>query len=66
MPISCSDEEEKEEEEDVKLEVEGIKIWREAVESANTFSRLHVLLGILDASVKWEKSAADAVSMGPR
>lgn len=40
----------------------GIAKWREAVENASTVSRLHVLLGIMDASIKWEKSAENAVS----
>ena len=31
-------------------------------ETASTYSRLHVLLGILDSCVKWEKSAENAVS----
>lgn len=52
-----SDAEEKEEEITVCL---GISKWREAVENASTLSRLHVLLGIMDASIKWEKSAENA------
>ncbi|XP_077863492.1 tyrosine-protein kinase BAZ1B-like [Saccoglossus kowalevskii] len=34
--------------------------WQEAVRECPTMSRLHVLLGILDASIKWEKSAENA------
>ncbi|XP_078333883.1 tyrosine-protein kinase BAZ1B-like isoform X2 [Crassostrea virginica] len=52
-----SDGEEKEEEIHVCV---GIAKWREAVENASTVSRLHVLLGIMDASIKWEKSAENA------
>ncbi|XP_055996600.1 tyrosine-protein kinase BAZ1B-like isoform X2 [Ostrea edulis] len=52
-----SDSEEKEEEISVCL---GISKWREAVENASTVSRLHVLMGIMDASIKWEKSAENA------
>lgn len=33
------------------------------MENASTLSRLHVLLGIMDASIKWEKSAENAVSL---
>ena len=32
------------------------------IETVSTYSRLHVLLGILDSCVKWEKSAENAVS----
>ncbi|XP_071955362.1 tyrosine-protein kinase BAZ1B-like [Antedon mediterranea] len=39
---------------------EKILKWRDAVESATTLSRLHVLLGIFESSVKWEKSAENA------
>ncbi|XP_060562617.1 LOW QUALITY PROTEIN: tyrosine-protein kinase BAZ1B-like [Ruditapes philippinarum] len=52
--------EEDEEEEEVKVEAPGIQQWREAVKSSKTMSRLHVLLGILENCVKWEKSAANA------
>ena len=40
----------------------GIITWRDAVKSCGTFSRLHVLLGILDSCIKWEKSSENAVS----
>jgi hypothetical protein len=49
--------------EEVKVEAPGIQQWREAVKSSKTMSRLHVLLGILENCVKWEKSAANAVSI---
>ncbi|XP_064634719.1 tyrosine-protein kinase BAZ1B-like [Lineus longissimus] len=39
---------------------EGVTKWTEAVVSAQTMSRLHVLLGMLDACIKWEKSAENA------
>ncbi|KAK3101036.1 hypothetical protein FSP39_000430 [Pinctada imbricata] len=38
----------------------GVTRWQEAVENASTFSRLHVLLGVLDACIKWEKSSENA------
>ncbi|XP_013403030.1 tyrosine-protein kinase BAZ1B [Lingula anatina] len=34
--------------------------WMDAVENCVTVSRLHVLLGILDSCIKWEKSAENA------
>lgn len=51
----------KEEEEKELINV-GYQKWKEAVENCNTISRMHVLLGILDACIKWEKSAENAVS----
>jgi len=42
----------------------GIQAWRDGVAAAGTLSRLHVLLGILDSCIKWEKSAEHAVSDG--
>ncbi|XP_033102198.1 tyrosine-protein kinase BAZ1B-like [Anneissia japonica] len=39
---------------------EKVLKWREAVENPTTLSRLHVLLGIFESSVKWEKSAENA------
>ncbi|KAL3841380.1 hypothetical protein ACJMK2_019534 [Sinanodonta woodiana] len=55
------EEEDKEEEEETELKVvKGIAAWREAVEKCSTLSRLHTLLGILDSSIKWEKSAENA------
>lgn len=48
----------------VKEEKKGqdtVAIWRENVETASTLSRLHVLLGMLDSCIKWEKSAENAV-----
>ena len=40
----------------------GVAAWTEAVIAASSFSRLHLLLAILDSSVKWDKSAEAAVS----
>ena len=40
----------------------GIISWRDAVKTCATYSRLHVLLGILDSCIKWEKSSENAVS----
>ncbi|XP_033752647.1 tyrosine-protein kinase BAZ1B-like isoform X2 [Pecten maximus] len=54
------EEKEAEENEEEEKEIKGIVEWREAVESATTLSRLHVLMGILDNSIKWEKSAENA------
>ncbi|KAJ8298926.1 hypothetical protein KUTeg_022986 [Tegillarca granosa] len=54
------EEEEDEEEEEKEIIAKGILNWREAVENASTYSRLHVLLGVLDACIKWEKSAENA------
>ncbi|KAH9510396.1 Tyrosine-protein kinase baz1b [Bulinus truncatus] len=34
--------------------------WKEAVENCQTLSRLHVLMALLDACIKWEKSAENA------
>ncbi|VDI06875.1 bromodomain adjacent to zinc finger domain protein 1B [Mytilus galloprovincialis] len=54
---------EEEEEEDLddskeeETEVAGVVNWREAVKSCTTMSRLHVLIGMLDSCIKWEKSA---------
>ena len=41
----------------------GIITWRNAVKTSGTFSRLHVLLGILDSCIRWEKSSENAVSL---
>lgn len=34
--------------------------WKTAVREAQTFSRMHVLLGMLDACIKWDMSAENA------
>ncbi|XP_051512211.1 tyrosine-protein kinase BAZ1B-like [Myxocyprinus asiaticus] len=34
--------------------------WKAAVREAQTFSRMHVLLGMLDACIKWDMSAENA------
>lgn len=39
----------------------GIERWKEAITSCPTMSRLHVLMGMLDSCVKWERSAENAV-----
>ena len=36
----------------------GLKRWKEAVENCQTYSRLHVLVGIFDSCIKWERSHA--------
>ncbi|XP_066950593.1 tyrosine-protein kinase BAZ1B-like isoform X2 [Macrobrachium rosenbergii] len=41
-------------------EVEGsaVQQWRDAVSSCSTLSRLHLLVGMFDSCIKWEKSMA--------
>ena len=62
------DEEEEEEQGEGKEGVDytevcpGIDSWVEAIRVCTTFSRLHVLMGVLESSIKWEKSAENAVS----
>lgn len=34
--------------------------WKCAIREAQTFSRMHVLLGMLDACIKWDMSAENA------
>lgn len=34
--------------------------WKGAIREAQTFSRMHVLLGMLDACIKWDMSAENA------
>ena len=50
------------EDDEVPLMAPGIISWRDAVKNSGTYSRLHVLLGILDSCIKWEKSSENAVS----
>ncbi|XP_077397150.1 tyrosine-protein kinase BAZ1B [Festucalex cinctus] len=38
----------------------AIEKWRTAIREAQTFSRMHVLLGMLDACIKWDMSAENA------
>lgn len=38
----------------------AVEKWKAAIREAQTFSRMHVLLGMLDASVKWDMSAENA------
>ena len=40
-----------------------VQNWRENVKKVKTMSALHTLLGILENSVKWDKSAENAVSL---
>ncbi|XP_014681000.1 PREDICTED: tyrosine-protein kinase BAZ1B-like isoform X2 [Priapulus caudatus] len=49
-----------EKQKDVEMKTNGKNRWQEEVENCTTLSRLHVLLGIVDASIKWEKSAKNA------
>ena len=39
-----------------------VQNWRENVKQVKTMSALHMYLGILENSVKWDKSAENAVS----
>ncbi|GFR65697.1 tyrosine-protein kinase BAZ1B-like [Elysia marginata] len=38
----------------------AVREWKEAIETCQTMSRLHVLMVILDSCIKWEKSAENA------
>uniref|UniRef100_A0A3Q2Y1D7 Tyrosine-protein kinase BAZ1B n=1 Tax=Hippocampus comes TaxID=109280 RepID=A0A3Q2Y1D7_HIPCM len=38
----------------------ALEKWRTAIREAQTFSRMHVLLGMLDACIKWDMSAENA------
>ncbi|MDG2604171.1 hypothetical protein P7M05_23310, partial [Vibrio parahaemolyticus] len=35
----------------------ALEKWKTAIREAQTFSRMHVLLGMLDACIKWDMSA---------
>ncbi|XP_038615111.1 tyrosine-protein kinase BAZ1B isoform X2 [Tachyglossus aculeatus] len=38
----------------------ALEKWKAAIREAQTFSRMHVLLGMLDACIKWDMSAENA------
>lgn len=38
----------------------AVENWKNAIREAQTFSRMHVLLGMLDSSIKWDMSAENA------
>lgn len=38
----------------------AVEKWKSAIKEAQTFSRMHVLLGMLDACIKWDMSAENA------
>ncbi|KAM9801592.1 tyrosine-protein kinase BAZ1B [Neosynchiropus ocellatus] len=38
----------------------AVEKWKNAIREAQTFSRMHVLLGMLDACIKWDMSAENA------
>uniref|UniRef100_A0AAQ4QYW4 Tyrosine-protein kinase BAZ1B n=1 Tax=Gasterosteus aculeatus aculeatus TaxID=481459 RepID=A0AAQ4QYW4_GASAC len=38
----------------------AVEKWKTALREAQTFSRMHVLLGMLDACIKWDMSAENA------
>ena len=46
---------------DAVAELKGENKWIEAVNNCATWSRLHLLMSLLDSNVKWEKSAENAV-----
>ncbi|CAH1232867.1 BAZ1B [Branchiostoma lanceolatum] len=55
------DEEEEKDENEVQLyEPREVELWRQATAECSTMSRLHVLMGVLDACIKWDKSAENA------
>ncbi|XP_078679744.1 tyrosine-protein kinase BAZ1B-like isoform X3 [Branchiostoma floridae x Branchiostoma belcheri] len=55
------EEEDDDEEKEVQLyEPREVESWRQATAECSTMSRLHVLMGILDACIKWDKSAENA------
>ncbi|KAG0728011.1 Tyrosine-protein kinase BAZ1B [Chionoecetes opilio] len=41
-----------------EMESVGTQQWREAVLTCQTFSRMHLLVGMFDSCIKWEKSIA--------
>ncbi|XP_067866303.1 tyrosine-protein kinase BAZ1B isoform X2 [Heterodontus francisci] len=38
----------------------ALELWKSAIREAQTFSRMHVLLGMLDACIKWDMSTENA------
>ncbi|KAJ8402237.1 hypothetical protein AAFF_G00371020 [Aldrovandia affinis] len=38
----------------------AVEKWKSSIREAQTFSRMHVLLGMLDACIKWDMSAENA------
>ncbi|XP_076002074.1 tyrosine-protein kinase BAZ1B [Genypterus blacodes] len=38
----------------------AVEQWKTAIREAQTFSRMHVLLGLLDSCIKWDMSAENA------
>ncbi|XP_077978529.1 LOW QUALITY PROTEIN: tyrosine-protein kinase BAZ1B-like [Glandiceps talaboti] len=52
--------EQEEAEEEDKAVSKSVLKWQEAIQDCPTMSRLHVLLGIMDSCIKWEKSAENA------
>ncbi|XP_072325430.1 tyrosine-protein kinase BAZ1B isoform X1 [Scyliorhinus torazame] len=38
----------------------ALELWKCAIQEAQTFSRMHVLLGMLDACIKWDMSTENA------
>ena len=51
------DEEDLDDSKEEEGEVKGLTNWKEAIKNCTTMSRLHVLIGMLDSCIKWEKSA---------
>ncbi|XP_037596318.1 tyrosine-protein kinase BAZ1B [Cebus imitator] len=44
----------------VRIVASALEKWKTAIREAQTFSRMHVLLGMLDACIKWDMSAENA------
>lgn len=38
----------------------AVEKWKTAIREAQTFSRMHILLGMLDACIKWDMSAENS------
>jgi bromodomain adjacent to zinc finger domain protein 1B len=55
-------EEEAADDEEEEEEWVGRDRWVEAIRSCTTWSRMHLLLAIMESCMKWEKSAENAVS----
>eukprot|EP00058_Branchiostoma_floridae_P006406 XP_002591894.1 hypothetical protein BRAFLDRAFT_125529 [Branchiostoma floridae] len=54
------DDEDKDENEVQLYEPREVELWRQASAECPTMSRLHVMMGMLDACIKWDKSAENA------
>ncbi|XP_005986927.1 tyrosine-protein kinase BAZ1B isoform X2 [Latimeria chalumnae] len=59
VPKAEEVDEEKKMAEEAKV-ASAVEKWKSAIREAQTFSRMHVLLGMLDACIKWDMSAENA------